>query len=130
MPEEKKERDNNTAGNGDTKESMGQRFRQFRETLDMTRTELAGRLGVTTASVINIETGKAVPPSGILIRLHGDFRLNLNWMLTGTESMRTIAMDIDGKRRELLELMQVPEVEQFIFSQLEQLKPRAGVPDL
>ncbi|MCP5103943.1 MAG: helix-turn-helix transcriptional regulator [bacterium] len=85
---------------------------------------MAGRLGVTTASVLNIETGKAVPPAGILIRLHGDFRLNLNWMLTGTESMRALPPDIGGKRRELLELMQVPEVEQFIFSQLEELKTR------
>ncbi|MCP5103123.1 MAG: helix-turn-helix transcriptional regulator [bacterium] len=112
MPEEKKE----------TKKSMGQRFGQFRETLDMTRTELANHLGVTTASVINIETGKAVPSTGILVRLSGDFRLNLNWMLTGTETMRVLSPAMDGKRRELLELMQVPEVEQFIFSQLEELK--------
>ncbi len=96
----------------------------------MTRTEMAGRLGVTTASVINIETGKAVPPTGILIRLHGDFRLNINWLLTGGESMRGFSPALDGKRRELLELMQVPEVEQFIFSQLEELKSQAGTPDL
>ncbi len=122
MPEEKKE---------DTKKSMGQRFRQFRETLDMTQTELAKQLDVTTASVINIETGKTVPPVGILSRLHGDFRLNLNWLLTGEDTMRTLSPEISGKRRELLELMQVPEVEQFIFSQLEELKtPHAGVPDL
>ncbi|MCP5108262.1 MAG: helix-turn-helix transcriptional regulator [bacterium] len=112
MPEEKKE----------TKKSMGQRFRQFRETLDMTQTELAKQLGVTTASVINIETREVVPPFNILIHLYGNFKLNINWMLTGKESMRTTALVIDGKHRELLELMQVPEVEQFIFSQLKELK--------
>ncbi len=112
MPEEKKER----------KKSTALRFRLFRETLDMTQTELAKHLDVTTASVINIETGKTVPPFNILIHLYGNFKLNINWMLTGEETMRATDLVIDGKHRELLELMQVPEVEQFIFSQLEELK--------
>ncbi|MCP5106754.1 MAG: helix-turn-helix transcriptional regulator, partial [bacterium] len=104
---------------------------QFRESLGLNRSALAKTLGITAAKVSNIESGKTVPVFSNLLFLHREYRLNLNWLLTGEEPMCLVtSIFIPEKYAEMVRLMQVPEVEQFIFSQLAEIKSHAGAPYL
>lgn len=122
------------------KKALGKRFKQFREAIGNTQTELAKELGVYQSTITNIEMGKTFPNMKYLYYFQHTRGLNLNWLLCNKgkifladEEYASSAASLlechlsknDPKYEkyvELITLMQVPEVEQIILAKLVELK--------
>jgi len=122
------------------KRDIGTRFRIFRELIDCTPDQLATELGIEPVEVLDIEAGRIYPGVPCLDRLHRQYRLNVNWLLgrmgeifeqpgkremgdpggtsrpSGTVTVRL------AQYRELLELMEIPLVEEAIMATILELK--------
>lgn len=96
------------------KKRVGERFRLFRESRDMTQKELGGLLALAECSVANIETGKNKPRIEHLLHLRGAFKLNTNWLIGG-EGFMNFPPEIPENCRELFYYMQVPEFKARMF---------------
>jgi transcriptional regulator with XRE-family HTH domain len=105
---------------------IGRRLRQFREAAGLNREDLANTLKVSQATVANMERGIVSPKTGYLYLLYIKFGLNINWLLTGNGPMNTKITGILEKYPELVRLMQVPQVETFIRSALDDVKKKLG----
>lgn len=110
---------------------LGFRFRMFRKALRKSRVELASELGSSTSSIIMIEKGTISPKITDLHYLYNKYGLNINWLLSKTGHMFVEKPEDnqDGKMgelynkyAELLDLMQVPAVEQAINAALTQIR--------
>lgn len=62
-------------------ESVGARMRRLRG--DLSQDEFASRLGVHKETVGKYERDKMLPGSDVLTRLRQDWRVDINWLLTG-----------------------------------------------
>lgn len=105
-----------------TRHHIGSRFKRFRENIGRVQRDLGEELGITQSTVANIERGKAYPSIVYLHYLFRQYRLNINWMLTGRGDMVIHGTSVDDKYSELINLMRVPVIEQIIFAKLEELK--------
>ncbi len=121
------------------KKKIGERFRQFREAIYKTQTQLAQELNVYQSTITNIEVGKTFPNIKYLHHFHKTYLLNINWLLSGEGD---IFEDAEKKKSsgsllnchlskrdymydkyvELLRLMQIPVVEQVVLAKLVELK--------
>jgi transcriptional regulator with XRE-family HTH domain len=106
----------------ESKESIGNRFRRFRESIGKAQHELGAELSISQSTVANIERGKAFPNITYLNYFYRTYQLNINWLLTNEGEMFYKSRFADKRYLELVELMQVPPVEQLIFSKLVELK--------
>ena len=106
--------------------TIGQRLRQFREAAGLNQEDLANSLMASPSTIANMERGIASPKTGCLYLLYIKFGLNINWLLTGKGPMNTKITGILEKYPELVWLMQVPEVETFIRSALDEVKKKLG----
>jgi DNA-binding XRE family transcriptional regulator len=108
------------------KEQIGQRFRKFRETIDKTQTQLAGEFNVYQSTITNIEVGKTFPNIKYLHQLGNSYRLNADWIVNGRGEMfddsPPFPTALVEKYSNLLNLVQVPVVEQLIMARLEEVK--------
>ncbi len=108
------------------KEQIGHRFRKFREAIDKTQIELAKELKVYQSTITNMEVGKTYPGIKYLHQLSKDYRLNADWIVNGKGEMfddpPPISMERVKKYINLLNLMEVPVVEQLILARLEEVK--------
>lgn len=57
---------------------FGERLRERREQLNMSRRELAEALGVTVSAIGNYETGISFPKEEVLLRLFDSLRVDPN----------------------------------------------------
>lgn len=98
-----------------SKKMIGQRFRQARESLGLTRKEWADLANSSYAAVRQVEEGQDELPTDWLERLTIFFNIDANWLLTG---MATVPAWKKGPYEELIILLQVPEVGKLIDFQL------------
>jgi transcriptional regulator with XRE-family HTH domain len=122
------------------KKEIGRRLRELREAIGKTQTQLARELQVYQSTITNMEIGKTFPSIKYLHYFHHTYGLNTNWLLTGQGEM-FVAEEVhtssaasllechvprkDARHEkyvELIDLMQVPEVEQIILAKLVELK--------
>lgn len=122
------------------KKEIGRRFKRFREAIGKTQTKLAKELDVYQSTITNIEVGKTFPGIRYLNHFHEKYKLNTNWLLSNRGEMfvsdeeRTAPSASllhchvhkqDGmykKYVELIDMMQVPVIEQVILAKLLELK--------
>jgi len=121
--------------------TLGDRFRMFREKIGKSREEMAREMNRSVDLVKKIEIGKSMPPILCLYDLLQTYKLDINWLLNGTSETEKEEIPIAGlpprlikkycKKRgipvkekydELIELLQVPEVNKYVFSKLTECK--------
>jgi DNA-binding XRE family transcriptional regulator len=122
------------------KKEVGYRFKCFREAIGKTQTQLADELGVYQSTITNIEVGKTFPGIKYLYYFHRKYRLNVNWLLNdlgetfvsleeqlaGAVSMLGCHVERSDPRFqqyvELINLMQIPVIEQVVLAKLVEMK--------
>jgi len=122
------------------KKEIGKRFRRFRDAIKKTQTDLARELSVYQSTITNIEVGKTFPNMKYLIYFLHTYGLNPTWLLSNkgdifikvdeqpTENDSLLICHIPKKDPrykkyvELIDLMEVPEVEQIILAKIVELK--------
>ena len=62
--------------------SLGRRIRQLRG-FEITQAEFARMLGVSQSQLSKYERGVVAPPADVLIRIKEQFRVSIDWLLTG-----------------------------------------------
>jgi len=124
----KKKKQTRTRNKGDLsiKKQIGQRFREFREFIDKTQEQLGEEFDVYQSTITNIEIGKTFPNVKYLHQLGKDYRLNADWVVNGRGEMFDDPHPLPGPLHEncrsLLNLLQVPVVEELILARLEEVK--------
>ena len=106
----------------EVKEEIGSRFRLFREDIGKAQHELAAELKISQSTIANIERGKAFPNINYLHYFYNNYQLNINWLLIGQGDMFSKGKVMDEKYLELIDLMQVPVIEQLILAKLIEIK--------
>lgn len=104
------------------KKEIGTRFRQFRAAIHKAQYEMAEELHVTQSTIANIEGGKAFPNLTYLRHFYDNYQLDIIWLLTGDNDMFIKRDDSPEKYSELLNLLQVPLIEQLINARLIEAK--------
>ena len=66
---------------------MGERFKQLRKKLGLSQIEFAKRLGLTRGAISNIEAGKVQPKPLLIDLICSTFRVNKEWLFSGTGQM-------------------------------------------
>lgn len=69
------------------KNTIGKRFRDIRDQIGLTQTELAKQLGCGRSNISQIESGKNLPGGSILITLKSKYNVSLDWLFSGEGSM-------------------------------------------
>ena len=123
--------------NKDSKEHTCLRFKRFRSMVQPNIYELAEESQSTTSMINRIEKGEIfpdIPTLNILCKLYG---LSINWLFSGEGSMfrgkgpktpdhvykiQAAIETLSKNQKEVLELMQIPRVEEIIFRKLEKIK--------
>ncbi|MCP4219459.1 MAG: hypothetical protein GY765_32795 [bacterium] len=109
----------------DKDNDVGLRFMLFRKAVEKDNCEFAAELRLTEDKVADIEAGILSPEITQLHILHYRYKLNINWLLTGTGFMfvgKDSEKPLVGKYSELLALMEVPAVAQAIGAALLEIK--------
>jgi hypothetical protein len=106
----------------ETKEEIGSRSRQFWESIGKAQHELAVELKIPQFTIANIEHGKAFPNINYLHYFYNHYQLNINWLLIGRGEMFSKGRTMNEKYLELINLMQVPVIEQVISAKLIEMK--------
>jgi transcriptional regulator with XRE-family HTH domain len=132
-------KENNTTGLRKKKE-IGDRFKQFRNSIKRTQRHLAEELQVAQTTIASIERGKVFPRISYLNYLQDHYKLDFNWLFgkTGdiflkrleiepwTKSLLPCHISGDDKEYaqylELMKLMRMPEIETIILGKLVELK--------
>jgi len=68
-------------------EETGQRLKYFRNTRNITISELSAKTGLSKGMISETETGKNKPSPNLMLALLNIYNLNLNWLLTGEGEM-------------------------------------------
>jgi transcriptional regulator with XRE-family HTH domain len=121
-------------------ENMGKRIRQLRKTLGFTQDAFAAILKVSKPAYVRYEYGKRFPPLKVIQFLYKKYRVDNNWLVTGEGEMFLKEEEEDDdedvspfvkifkggkippKYDELVELMQIPAIEQVIMAKLIEIK--------
>jgi transcriptional regulator with XRE-family HTH domain len=122
------------------KVEVGVRFKVFREIIDRTPEQLAAELEIPKSEIDSVEEGLLFPDIAYLHYLYENYGLNINWMIGKVGSMfakndpqklgkiyaAKALVKIGESRfkqyRELMELMEIPAVEQSIMATLLEIK--------
>jgi len=108
------------------KKQIGLRFKQFREMMDKTQVELGDEFNVYQSTITNIEVGKTFPGVKYLHYLGKVYSLNADWLVNDRGEMfydpLAISKDLYNRYKELINLMQVPVVEELMMARLEEVK--------
>jgi transcriptional regulator with XRE-family HTH domain len=62
--------------------SLGRRIRQLRG-FDATQEVFAKKLGISQSQLSKYERGTVAPPADVLMRIKEQFRVSIDWLLTG-----------------------------------------------
>ena len=97
-----------------SKSAIGKRIRRCRESLNMSRSELGRRVGVTSHTIANIEYGDKGTTIDNLYRITKILGVSMDWLLEGD---RYYGSDEDAERQALYEniiaLLSVCSIEQL-----------------
>lgn len=111
------------------KKELGFRFLMFRKAIRKTEMELASELNITEAKINDIETGIVYPEIAILHYLYKTYGLNIHWLLTRAGHMFIKKKcqpektdSLYNRYAELIDLMEVPAVEQAIKAALTEIR--------
>jgi len=85
MSKQKEKNENNSINI--TKKEIATRIRAFRKDQKLTQRRLGEILGINFQHVSKYERGEFIPTFENLIKFNTNFKLNLNWLLTGSGSM-------------------------------------------
>ncbi|EOA03726.1 XRE family transcriptional regulator [Herbaspirillum sp. BH-1] len=66
-------------------EEIGGRIKEIRLANGLSQRELGQRLNTSTGHISWLEAGKAMPGGELLLQLHRELAVDLNWLLTGSE---------------------------------------------
>jgi transcriptional regulator with XRE-family HTH domain len=108
-------------------------LKEIRKTLKMTQDEFSAQFGVSKATYVRYELGEMMPKAQFLSLLAKKFHINLNWLLTGKgeRSLDGNHLDIslinpkvfqDKRYLELLDLLNIPVVEEVLMAKLTAVK--------
>ena len=81
--------------------TFGQRLRQRREALGLSRDELAERLGISRSAIGNYETGVSFPKEEVMLRLFDSLRIDPNYLFQ--DSFSAPESGLNHAERTLLE---------------------------
>ncbi|MGE5343993.1 MAG: helix-turn-helix domain-containing protein [Candidatus Omnitrophota bacterium] len=122
------------------KQDVGQRFKTFRIDRKKAQHLLAAELKVHQSTITNIEHGTTFPKINYLQYFYEKYGLNINWLVTGEGEMymRTHPSAVGASTisypnvqygdpkfeqyNELMNLMQIPVVEQVVLAKLMECK--------
>ena len=62
--------------------ALGRRIRQVRG-FEVTQEEFARKLGISQSQLSKYERGIVAPPADVLMRIKEQFRVSIDWLLTG-----------------------------------------------
>jgi len=62
--------------------ALGRRIRRLRG-FDVTQAEFANKLGISQSQLSKYERGIVAPPADVLVRIKEQFRVSIDWLLTG-----------------------------------------------
>jgi transcriptional regulator with XRE-family HTH domain len=62
--------------------ALGRRIRELRG-FDVTQEEFAKKLDISQSQLSKYERGIVAPPADVLLRLKEEFRVSIDWLLTG-----------------------------------------------
>lgn len=112
-----------------TKKELGFRFLMFRKAIHKTEMELALELKIPEKKINDIETGVIFPEIKLLHYLYKTYDLNIHWLLTQDGHMFMEKKRQPGKAdplyeryAELIDLMEVPAVEEAIKAALTEIR--------
>ncbi|WP_443115565.1 helix-turn-helix domain-containing protein [Herbaspirillum seropedicae] len=83
-------------------EEIGGRIKEVRLANGLSQRELGQRLDTSTGHISWLEAGKAMPGGELLLQLHREFSVDLNWLLTGEEGEPGV-METDEEVRQLVD---------------------------
>lgn len=63
--------------------AIGQRIREVREALNLSRTQLAKKIGIDSARLVNYELGRALAPYGVADSIAREACISQRWLATG-----------------------------------------------
>ena len=63
---------------------VGRRLRQVRG-FDLTQEAFAKQLGISQSQLSKYERGLILPPAEVLLRVKQEFKVSVDWLLTGVE---------------------------------------------
>ncbi len=89
-------------GRADKNMSFGERMRYRREELNMSRAELAEKLGVSRSAVGNYETGISAPKEEILLQIFDALHVDPNYLYRDSFHAKN-ELNCSGEERRLLE---------------------------
>jgi transcriptional regulator with XRE-family HTH domain len=64
--------------------AVGRRLRQVRG-FDLTQEAFAEQLGISQSQLSKYERGLILPPAEVLLRVKQEFKVSVDWLLTGVE---------------------------------------------
>jgi transcriptional regulator with XRE-family HTH domain len=67
-----------------SKIDVGVRVQDIRKSVALNLRDFAARLSTSAGRISEIESGKTMPGGDFLLRLHAEFAVDLNWLLTGS----------------------------------------------
>lgn len=108
--------------NPEAKQEIGDRFYQFRKSIGKAQHQLASELNVSQSTIANIECGKAFPNLTYLQHFYRRYRLNINWLFTSQGNMFADQKNAKDEYLELINLLQVPMIEQIIMAKFIETK--------
>ncbi|NIM14738.1 MAG: helix-turn-helix domain-containing protein [Candidatus Aminicenantes bacterium] len=118
-------------------ENIGTRMRQLRKTLGFTQDTFASILKISKPAYVRYEYGKRFPPVHVIQFLYKKYKVDNNWVVTGEGEMFLKeeededaspfaeifkGIEIPPEYDELVELMQIPAIEQVILAKLIETK--------
>lgn len=68
-------------------DTIGNRVKMVRKEIPLTLTDFGGRIGITAASLSNIENGKTNPSDQTIRSICREFKVNEIWLRTGEGDM-------------------------------------------
>ena len=122
------------------KKNVGLRFCQFRRAINKTQQQLADELGIYQSTITNFEQGKTFPNINYLYYFTKKYGLDINWLITGAGGIFLRDYRLTGSaspsleipphyhgsemknHAELLNLMEIPAIEQIILAKFLELK--------
>ena len=101
--------------------NAGSRIKNLRKNKNLSQTELAQLMGLTSGAMSAIEVGKNHPTAELLIKLSDFFNVSTDYLLKGVESERTIS----ESEQEILEVLRKDEAMTNAVMEFAKVKKKA-----
>lgn len=82
--------------------NLGSRIKLLRKHLGKSQEEFANVLGLTKQAISNMENSKSAPSPAVLYKLHTEFDVNLNYIITGLGDLYSSSKGANALKETLL----------------------------